>query len=46
MMWGFEAADSAILTRAFFLKKKFKDILIPGIGMITNFVNIIMISGM
>ncbi|UNP74483.1 class I SAM-dependent methyltransferase [Bacillus nitratireducens] len=32
MMWGFEAADSAILTKDFFLEKKVKDILIPGIG--------------
>jgi len=32
MMWGFEASDSAILTKDFFLEKKVKDILIPGIG--------------
>ncbi|MFK4315574.1 hypothetical protein ABH953_004399 [Bacillus sp. RC236] len=32
MMWGFEAADSAILMKDFFLEKKVKDILIPGIG--------------
>ncbi|MGG0716480.1 class I SAM-dependent methyltransferase [Robertmurraya massiliosenegalensis] len=32
MMWGFEPADSAILTKDFFLEKKVKDILIPGIG--------------
>lgn len=31
-MWGFEAADSAILAKDFFLEKKVKDILIPGIG--------------
>jgi SAM-dependent methyltransferase len=32
LMWGFEASDSAILTKDFFLEKKVKDILIPGIG--------------
>ncbi|WP_019154522.1 methyltransferase domain-containing protein [Robertmurraya massiliosenegalensis] len=32
MMWGFEPADSAIVTKDFFLKQKVKDILIPGIG--------------
>lgn len=32
MMWGSEPSDSAILTKDFFLKKKVKDILIPGIG--------------
>ena len=32
MMWGFEPSDSAILTKNFFLEKKVKDILIPGIG--------------
>lgn len=32
MMWGFEPSDSAILTKDFFLAKKVKDILIPGIG--------------
>jgi SAM-dependent methyltransferase len=32
IMWGFEPADSAILTKDFFLEKKVKDILIPGIG--------------
>ena len=32
MMWGFEPADSAILTKDFFLEKNVKDILIPGIG--------------
>lgn len=32
MMWGYEPADSAILTKNFFLDKKVKDILIPGIG--------------
>ncbi|MEG6586718.1 hypothetical protein [Dendrosporobacter sp. 1207_IL3150] len=31
-MWGFEPSDSAILTKDFFLEKKVKDILIPGIG--------------
>ena len=31
-MWGFEPADSAILTKEFFLKNRVKDILIPGIG--------------
>ncbi|MED3710705.1 class I SAM-dependent methyltransferase [Peribacillus frigoritolerans] len=30
--WGFEPSDSAILTKDFFLEKKVKDILIPGIG--------------
>ncbi|MDO0821353.1 class I SAM-dependent methyltransferase [Desulfosporosinus nitroreducens] len=32
MMWGFEPSDSTILTKDFFLEKKVKDILIPGIG--------------
>lgn len=32
MMWGLEPSDSAILTKDFFLEKKLKDILIPGIG--------------
>lgn len=32
MMWGLEPADSAILAKDFFLEKKVKDILIPGIG--------------
>lgn len=32
MMWGYEPSDSAILTKDFFLEKKVKDILIPGIG--------------
>lgn len=32
MMWGFEPSDSAIFTKNFFLEKKVKDILIPGIG--------------
>ncbi|MGE7904652.1 class I SAM-dependent methyltransferase [Peribacillus sp. NPDC094092] len=32
MMWGFEPSDSAILAKDFFLEKKGKDILIPGIG--------------
>jgi SAM-dependent methyltransferase len=31
-MWGFEPADSAIMTKDFFLEKKVKDVLIPGIG--------------
>lgn len=31
-MWGFEPSDSAILTKDFFLEKKVKDILLPGIG--------------
>ncbi len=31
-MWGFEPSDSAILTKDFFLERKVKDILIPGIG--------------
>jgi SAM-dependent methyltransferase len=31
-MWGFQPADSAILTKDFFLEKNVKDILIPGIG--------------
>ena len=31
-MWGFEAADSAILTKDFFLEKNVKDILLPGFG--------------
>lgn len=32
MMWGLEPADSAILAKDFFIEKKVKDILIPGIG--------------
>ncbi|WHY64997.1 class I SAM-dependent methyltransferase [Neobacillus sp. SuZ13] len=32
MMWGFEPSDSAIMTTDFFLEKKVKEILIPGIG--------------
>jgi SAM-dependent methyltransferase len=32
LMWGFEPTDSAILTKDFFIEKKVKDILIPGIG--------------
>ncbi|GAB6258607.1 MULTISPECIES: methyltransferase domain-containing protein [Peribacillus] len=32
MMWGFEPSDSAILTKDFFLEKKVKNLLIPGIG--------------
>ena len=31
-MWGLEPSDSAILTKDFFLEKKVKDLLIPGIG--------------
>ena len=31
-MWGLEPSDSAILTKDFFLEKKVRDILIPGIG--------------
>ena len=31
-MWGFEPTESAVLTKDFFLEKKIKDILIPGIG--------------
>lgn len=31
-MWGFEPSESAILAKDFFLEKKVKDILIPGIG--------------
>jgi len=30
--WGFKPSDSAILTRDFFLEKKVKKVLIPGIG--------------
>lgn len=32
MMWGIEPADSAILTKDFFLEKKVKDLLLPGFG--------------
>ncbi|WP_088010836.1 class I SAM-dependent methyltransferase [Gottfriedia acidiceleris] len=32
MMWGYEPSDSAISTKDFFLEKKVKDLLIPGIG--------------
>ncbi|AWK51840.1 SAM-dependent methyltransferase [Clostridium beijerinckii] len=32
MMWGFKPSDSAILIKDFFIGKKVKDILIPGIG--------------
>lgn len=32
MMWGSEPSDSAIQTKDFFLEKRVKDILIPGIG--------------
>lgn len=31
-MWGFEPSEPAVLTKDFFLEKKVKDILIPGIG--------------
>ena len=31
-MWGLEPAKSTILTKNFFVEKKIKDILIPGIG--------------
>lgn len=31
-MWGFEPANSAIVTKDFFLEKSVKNILIPGIG--------------
>jgi SAM-dependent methyltransferase len=31
-MWGFEPADSAILTKDLFKEKNVKDVLIPGIG--------------
>lgn len=31
-MWGFEPANSAVLTKNFFLQKSVKNILIPGIG--------------
>jgi SAM-dependent methyltransferase len=31
-MWGFEPANSAILTKDFFVEKSVKNILIPGIG--------------
>jgi len=31
-MWGFEPAQSAVLTNDFFLKKALKSILVPGIG--------------
>lgn len=31
-MWGFDPANSAILTKDFFLQKSVKNILIPGIG--------------
>ncbi|THD17007.1 SAM-dependent methyltransferase [Anoxybacillus ayderensis] len=31
-MWGFEPSESAILAKDFFLEKKAKNILIPGIG--------------
>ena len=31
-MWGFEPSDSAIVVKDFFLERKVKNILIPGIG--------------
>jgi len=31
-MWGFEPAESAIMVKDFFIEKKLKEILIPGIG--------------
>lgn len=31
-MWGFEASQSAVLTKDFFVEKSVKNILIPGIG--------------
>ncbi len=31
-MWGFEPAESAIVAKNFFMKKKVKNVLIPGIG--------------
>jgi SAM-dependent methyltransferase len=31
-MWGFEPAKSAVLTKDFFVERKVKSILIPGIG--------------
>ncbi len=31
-IWGFEPAESAIVTKDFFVEEKVKDILIPGIG--------------
>lgn len=31
-MWGFEPANSAVLTRDFFVEKSVKNILVPGIG--------------
>jgi SAM-dependent methyltransferase len=44
-MWGFEPADSAIRTKDFFLEKKVKDVLIPGIGYGRN-AKVFMDSGM
>lgn len=32
IMWGFEPSDSAMVTKDFFIEKKARDILIPGIG--------------
>lgn len=31
-MWGFQATNSAILTKDFFLENDIKDILVPGVG--------------
>jgi len=31
-MWGFEPADSAVLTKDFFVERAVKNVLIPGIG--------------
>ncbi|WP_199136666.1 class I SAM-dependent methyltransferase [Pedobacter sp. ASV12] len=31
-MWGFEPAQSAVLTKDFFLQKSVKNVLVPGIG--------------
>jgi len=31
-MWGFEPANSAIITKDFFLEQGIKDVLVPGIG--------------
>jgi SAM-dependent methyltransferase len=44
-MWGFEPADSAILTKDFFIDKKVKEVLIPGIGYGRN-AKVFMDSGM
>ncbi|MEE1943615.1 class I SAM-dependent methyltransferase [Pedobacter sp. KR3-3] len=31
-MWGFEPAQSAVLTKDFFLEKSVKNVLVPGVG--------------